>query len=54
MTAMLLAMILHTVPACEYEDGSSQAICGWDAGSAGNGVGESFISLDYGTTTVYL
>jgi hypothetical protein len=34
---------------CRYEDGSGQRVCVWDAGHAGNGVGDSFIAINGGT-----
>jgi hypothetical protein len=34
---------------CRYEDGSGQRVCIWDAGHAGNGVGDSFIAIRGGT-----
>lgn len=34
------------LPACEYEDGSGQALCYWDAQTSGNGEGTSLISGD--------
>lgn len=32
-----------STPPCILEDGSGQRACVWDAGHAGNGVGESFV-----------
>lgn len=34
---------------CRFEDGSGQRVCVWDAGHAGNGVGDSFIAINGGT-----
>lgn len=51
MIIALLATLAISAPAnaatdkwqpCEYEDGSGQVRCVWDAGSMGNGVGQSF------------
>jgi hypothetical protein len=40
----------HDVP-CQAEDGSVGALpCRWDAGTAGNGLGESFVVLNGGVT----
>jgi murein DD-endopeptidase MepM/ murein hydrolase activator NlpD len=40
-----------TLAPCEYEDSTG---CVWDAGTSGNGVGNSFVALDEnGTTTLY-
>jgi hypothetical protein len=33
-----------TLPACEHEDGSGQALCMWDAQSMGNGLGTDAVS----------
>ena len=45
--------ILTFVPQCEYEDGSEQLICFWDAQSSGNGIGRSFYAIG-ATVYVYL
>ena len=42
-----------SLPVCEYEDGSSQAACVWDASEEGNGVGRNLINLQYGKVTIY-
>ena len=42
-----------TLPACEYEDGSGQALCYWDAQTSGNGVGTSVVAGDCSVGTVY-
>lgn len=34
---------------CNYEDGSGQRLCIWDAANMGNGEGNSFIALHGGT-----
>ena len=41
------------LPACEYEDGSSQPACVWDATEEGNGIGRSLINLQYGKVAIY-
>lgn len=35
-------LIREVEPPCEYEDGSGQRLCRWNASTSGNGVGESF------------
>lgn len=46
---------LTAAPACEYEDGSSQRVCVWDAAHSGNGIGRSVVirhgGTDRGTVT---
>jgi hypothetical protein len=37
-----------SLPACEYEDGSSQAICVWDGRHQGNGEGSSVLIINGG------
>jgi hypothetical protein len=43
LTPTLVATVPTTAPSellpCEYEDGSGQALCMWDADTMGNGVG---------------
>jgi hypothetical protein len=34
---------IATLPACEYEDGSGQSLCVWDADTMGNGMGTDAI-----------
>lgn len=46
-------LVTPPAPPCEYEDGSTQEVCYWDASEGGNGVGESFLSLMYGAATLY-
>lgn len=44
------------IPACLEEDGSGQAVCRWDARTAGNGAGQSFTAIttpDGGKRYVY-
>ena len=41
------------LPVCEYEDGSSQPACVWDASEEGNGVGRNLINLQYGKVAIY-
>lgn len=50
-TAATLAPVSssRTHDVCRYEDGSGQRVCVWDAGHAGNGVGDSFIAINGGT-----
>ena len=33
------------IPSCEFEDGSGQAVCYWDAATFGNGLGESYLMV---------
>lgn len=42
----------RALPACEYEDGSSQRVCVWDARHMGNGIGRSVIVRNGGTDRV--
>jgi hypothetical protein len=45
---------MRTIPLCQSEDGSEDTLpCYWDAGSGGNGEGESFTVHDYGDRLVY-
>jgi hypothetical protein len=39
----------HRIEPCEYEDGSSQRVCVWDARHMGNGEGSSYIIWHGGT-----
>ncbi len=41
--------VLAAAPACEYEDGSSQRVCVWDATHSGNGIGRSVVIRHGGT-----
>jgi hypothetical protein len=41
-----------TLPPCEYEDGSGQALCMWDASESGNGMGTDAIGGDCSIATV--
>ena len=34
-----------SIPPCEFEDGSGQAVCYWNAAVAGNGRGESYLMV---------
>lgn len=36
------------IPACEYEDGSTQQICVWDGRTQGNGRGDVIVNVDWG------
>lgn len=36
------------IPACKYEDGSTQKVCMWDGRKQGNGHGDVVINVDYG------
>lgn len=55
MISLLLAATLTLAPAadrtppCEYEDGSGQARCVWDAKHMGNGKGNSILIKHGGT-----
>jgi hypothetical protein len=50
MVSLLISLLLATgAPACEYEDGSSQKVCIWDAKHMGNGEGKSGIIIKGGT-----
>lgn len=49
MTALLLAILTAVMPACTDE---TDTMCYWDAQSAGNGLGTSFIALS--ETVIYL
>lgn len=47
-----VAMERENVPShdlCNFEDGSGQRLCIWDAEAEGNGVGDSFIAIRGGT-----
>lgn len=33
------------IPPCEFEDGSGQAVCYWNAAVSGNGRGESYLMV---------
>lgn len=43
IAATFIGIPSHTVPPCEYEDGSSQKVCIWDGQHMGNGIGRSVI-----------
>lgn len=47
------AIFDQSVPACEFEDGSTQQTCYWDGHSRGNGIGRSYVSYDYGSYVKY-
>lgn len=53
--AATAGQVAHSAPAtpahdqCRYEDGSGQRVCIWDAGTQGNGEGDSFIAIRGGT-----
>jgi hypothetical protein len=52
ITTLLQVALLTSgpaVPLCEYEDGSSQRICVWDARHQGNGVGSSALIINGGS-----
>ena len=52
MISLIISLLLATgAPACEYEDGSSQKVCIWDAKHQGNGEGKSGIIIKGGTRT---
>ena len=34
-----------SIPPCQFEDGSGQAVCYWDAAVSGNGRGESYLMV---------
>lgn len=34
-----------SIPPCEFEDGSGQAVCYWNAAVSGNGRGESYLMV---------
>lgn len=46
------AVTAPALPACEYEDGSTQRSCYWDAQRQGNGKGWSMIHMNYGKQTI--
>ena len=48
---ILLALVLAATTPCVTEDSTN---CYWDAQSMGNGVGNSFIALEYGADLVLL
>lgn len=35
----------QVVPPCQFEDGSGQAVCYWNAAVSGNGRGESYLMV---------
>lgn len=35
----------QVIPPCEFEDGSGQAVCYWNAAVSGNGRGESYLMV---------
>jgi hypothetical protein len=41
-----------TLPACEYEDGSGQMLCFWDASEQGNEIGTDVVAGDCSIDTV--
>lgn len=41
-----------SLPPCEYEDGSGQSLCMWDASESGNGMGQDVIAGDCSIATV--
>jgi len=50
MISLLISLLLAAgAPACEYEDGSSQKYCVWDARHQGNGAGTSILIFNGGT-----
>lgn len=34
-----------SIPPCQFEDGSGQAVCYWNAAVSGNGRGESYLMV---------
>ena len=42
---ILFYLLLTFAPPCEYEDGSGQAVCTWNATDQGNGLGNSFVTI---------
>ena len=34
-----------SITPCQFEDGSGQAVCYWDAATSGNGRGESYLMV---------
>lgn len=37
-----------SIPACEYEDGSTQQVCVWDGRNQGNKTGDVIVNVDWG------
>lgn len=52
MMNLIIALLITTgAPACEYEDGSSQKVCVWNAKEQGNGKGDSLVIINGGKRT---
>lgn len=34
-----------SIPPCQFEDGSGQSVCYWDAATRGNHVGDSYVLI---------
>ena len=49
-----IAFLLPTPPPCELEDGSGQTVCRWDAGTSGNGIGSSFVTVNVGGASLVI
>lgn len=49
LAATALLIPAHSLPPCEYEDGSSQRICIWNAQTQGNTQGRSLLIIRGGT-----
>ncbi len=47
-----MATPTYSLPLCENEDGSGQALCVWDAAYSGDGEGNTIIAGDCSTDTV--
>jgi hypothetical protein len=50
MLSLLITLLLAVgAPSCNYEDGSGQSHCIWDAKHMGNGEGQSLLIIQGGT-----
>ncbi len=49
MNFLIAALLTLGAPACNYEDGSGQRVCVWQANEAGNRVGHSALIWKGGT-----
>lgn len=49
MNFLIAALLTLGAPACNYEDGSGQQVCAWQANEVGNKVGSSFVIWNGGT-----
>lgn len=46
VAALIAAMVTPvSIPPCQFEDGSGQAVCYWNAAVSGNGRGESYLMV---------